>query len=122
MDGSIAVVSHQESPSLVVRPETQPEVSKYRAEAPTLAVKEKDNRGETEHEGIAQAVELANTVAELLDKKISLSYDERINRVIVTVIKESTEEVIRQIPAEEIVKLTAKLREDVRGFLFNHLG
>ena len=61
-------------------------------------------------------------IAELFDTKISLSYDERINRVIVKIMKESTEEVIRQIPPEEVVELTAKLREDFRGLIFNRTG
>ena len=122
MDGSIALASHQVSPSLVVRPETQPEVSKPQAQSPTPAVRAADNGSETGPGSTLQAVELANSVADFFDRKISFSYDERIDRVIVTVLKESTEEVVRQIPPEAIIELIAKLREDFRGLIVNHTG
>jgi flagellar protein FlaG len=67
-----------------------------------------------------KAVELANAIAEVFDRRMSFTYDKRINLVVVKVIRESTEEVIRQIPPEEMVELMAKLREDFRGLLLNH--
>jgi flagellar protein FlaG len=71
---------------------------------------------------ILQAVELANTVADLLDKKISFHYDERIDQVIVSIVEGNSKEVIRQIPPEEIIELTVKLREDFRGLILDQKG
>jgi flagellar protein FlaG len=123
MDGSVELVSHLVNTPLVVRPATtQLEDGKHRAESPKAAAGAKDNMRKDDKADALKAVELANSVAEFFDKKISLSYDERINQVIIKVIRESTEEVIRQIPPEEMVELMVKLREDFRGLIFNHTG
>lgn len=66
-----------------------------------------------------EAVEFANATTELLDKKISFTFDERINHVVVTIVRDSTQEVIRQIPAEEMIELVAQFRDDFRGLIFN---
>ncbi len=79
--------------------------------------KEKDSQKET-----LQAVNFANAVAELFDKKIEFSYDERIQQVVVKIMEGNSEEVIRQIPPEEIIELVAKLREDFRGLIFDQKG
>lgn len=77
----------------------------------------KDSQKET-----LQAVNFANAVAELFDKKIEFSYDERIQQVVVKIMEGNSEEVIRQIPPEEIIELVAKLREDFRGLIFDQKG
>ena len=69
-----------------------------------------------------QEVAFANAITALFDKKISFNYDERIDRVVVKVMRDSTEEVIRQIPPEEMIELIAKFREDLRGLIFNRQG
>lgn len=123
MDGAVGPVSQQVSPPLVVRPATtQPEGSRSRTESPQSVARTEDPESQGEPRRIVQAVELANAAAELFDRRISFNYDERINQVIVRVIRESTEEVIRQIPPEEMVELMAKLRKDLRGLLLNSTG
>lgn len=79
--------------------------------------REEDSQKET-----LQAVNFANAVAELFDKKIEFSYDERIQQVVVKIMEGNSEEVIRQIPPEEIIELVAKLREDFRGLIFDQKG
>ena len=70
----------------------------------------------------AQAVAFANTVAALFDTKLSFNYDERIDRVVVSIKEGSTDEVIRQFPPEEMIELAAKFRAHSRGLILNCQG
>jgi hypothetical protein len=62
----------------------------------------------------------ASQVVSLLDRKMSITYDAHINRFIVKVIRDSTGEVVRQLPAAELVALMTKLRQNVRGLFVQH--
>lgn len=73
-------------------------------------------------EDIKAETEFANAVASLFDKRISFSYDDRINSVVVKVIQEGSEEVIRQIPPKEMIDLRARLKEGFQGLIFNKTG
>ena len=64
-------------------------------------------------------IAFANSVAKLFDKKVSFSYDNRIKQVVVKVVQDGTEEVIRQIPAEEMIALRLKLKENFQGMILN---
>ncbi|RMF90862.1 MAG: flagellar protein FlaG [Nitrospinota bacterium] len=125
MDGAISAVNPSGIPP---SPEVSPigkstEAPRQRAErVPPEEIRSGARRERVGRKDTVEAVDFANTVAEFFDKKISFSYDERIDQVIVKVVEEDTEEVIRQIPPEEIVELVAKLREDFRGLIFNHTG
>lgn len=68
------------------------------------------------------AVSFDNTLVELFDTRLSFNYDERIHRVVVRVLNNGTEEVIRQIPPEHLVDLLAKFQQDLRGLLLNQQG
>jgi uncharacterized FlaG/YvyC family protein len=72
--------------------------------------------------GLVEEVAFANAIAEFLNQQVSFSYDQRINQIVVKVTKGNTEEVIRQIPAEEMIELIAKFRKDFRGLIFNRTG
>jgi flagellar protein FlaG len=98
---------------------TGPQASKQQTEAAQPAAKTEDKNTQDEQGRTANAVTVANTLSEFLDKKISFAYDERINQIIVKVIRESTQEVIRQMPPEEMVELMARLHKDFRGLIFN---
>jgi flagellar protein FlaG len=120
MDGSVGLLSLQTISMPVLRPTTTgPEASKQQTEAAKPGAKTEDKDKQDERGRTADAVAVANTLAEFLDKKISFAYDERIKQVIVKVIRESTQEVIRQIPPEEMVELMARFRKDFRGLIFN---
>jgi flagellar protein FlaG len=123
MTGSVETVSHEAKQSQIVPPAThRSKVSPQRAEALQPTVRAEDHTRKEEQVHIAQAVDAANEIIDFLDKKISFSFDRRINRVIVTVTRESTEEVIRQIPPEEMVERMVRLQEDFRGLVLNHTG
>jgi flagellar protein FlaG len=133
MDGSVGLPSLQTISMPVLRSTTiGPQASKQQTEAAKAAAqtadkntvakpeaKTEDKHKKDELGRIADAVTVANTLADFLDKKISFAYDERINQVIVKIIRESTQEVIRQIPPEELVELMAGFRKDFRGLIFN---
>jgi flagellar protein FlaG len=72
--------------------------------------------------GLVEEVAFANAIAEFLNQQVSFSYDERVNQIVVTVTKGDTEEVIRQIPSEEMIELITKFRKDFRGLIFNRTG
>jgi flagellar protein FlaG len=69
-----------------------------------------------------EEVAFANAIAEFLNQQVSFSYDERVNQIVVTVTKGDTEEVIRQIPSEEMIELITRFRKDFRGLIFNRTG
>ncbi len=99
---------------------------RLREQASLTEVKEvkesKDAQESQAPEDIAAETEFANAVASLFDTRISFSYDDRINSVVVKVTKEGSEEVIRQIPAEEMIDLRARLKEGFQGLIFNKTG
>ena len=75
---------------------------------------------------LVQEVAFANAIAEFLNQKVSFSYDARVDQIVVKVTRGDTEEVIRQIPSEEMIKLMTKFRKDFwkdfRGLIFNRTG
>ena len=72
--------------------------------------------------GVVEEVAFANAIAEFLNQQVSFSYDKRIDQIVVKVTKGNTEEVIRQIPSEEMIELISKFRKDFRGLIFNRTG
>ena len=81
-----------------------------------------ETRQEKASKGLVQEVAFANAIAEFLNQQVSFSYDTRIDQIVVKVTKGNTEEVIRQIPSEEMIKLITKFRKDFRGLIFNRTG
>ena len=103
----------------------------FSAAAPSaeVSIKERDlnqppppSEAERPAEEPREAVALANAVAAFFDTRLSFSYDDRVNRVIVKVMEGDPEKVIRQIPAEEMIEMVARFRDDFRGLVFDHKG
>ena len=72
--------------------------------------------------GVADSVAFANAIAAFLDTQVSFTYDKRIEQIVVKVTKGDSEEIIRQIPSEEMIKMVVQLRQDFRGLIFNRTG
>lgn len=70
---------------------------------------------------INEAMDRIHEAAKLFDRKISLEVEEDLNMVIVKVIDSETNEVIRQIPPEELVELSRNAK-DLKGLLINKEG
>lgn len=54
----------------------------------------------------------------LFNKRLKFSVNQELNKVIVKIIDSSTDEVIKEIPPEEIQRLQARIREAI-GLLFD---
>jgi len=58
-----------------------------------------------------KAVELINETVKMVDKKFEFEVHEGTKRTMVKVIDKETEEVIREIPPEEVLNLVEKMNE-----------
>jgi flagellar protein FlaG len=63
---------------------------------------------------VSQTVSFANTMANLFSTTLSFNYDERIDKVVIRVKEGDTDEVIRQIPPEQMVELAATFKHHLR--------
>lgn len=70
---------------------------------------------------LSQTVKELNEQMYLLDTNISFGFNDEINKMYVTVIENSTGEMIRKIPTEEAMALSAKMKEIV-GMIFDKKG
>ena len=64
-----------------------------------------------------EAVSELNSVAQMLRRELQLAVDEQSGEVVVKVLDEQNDEVIRQIPSEEVLELR-KSMEDMKGVIF----
>lgn len=71
---------------------------------------------------LTKEIAFANSVTKLFDTKVSFSYDDRLKQVIVKVVNNDTGEVIRQIPAEELIKVRLRLKENFQGIILDQQG
>jgi hypothetical protein len=123
MDGLVGLVEHRGSLPLLTREKTvQVAGRQLRAVTPQVAEGATGGPSHIAAESVILVAVLPDTVVEAFDKKMVLSYDARINRVIVEVIRASTEEVISQIPLPEMVELLARFHENFRGLIVDHTG
>lgn len=67
-------------------------------------------------EGVQEAVEDINKVLHYMNERLEFSVHEATNRVMVRVLDRETDEIIREIPPEQILDLVAKL-QDLVGLL-----
>ena len=65
---------------------------------------------------IVEIVDKLNNTVKGHEPKISFSYHEKINRVIMKIIDSDTNEVVREIPAKDVVKLLENLNEYIGVF------
>ena len=70
---------------------------------------------------ISEAMERVAGTAKLFNRKIQLEVESDINMVIVKIIDSETNEVIRQVPPEELVRLSRNAK-DLKGLLIDKEG
>lgn len=61
--------------------------------------------------GVQEAVDEINKVLHYMNERLEFSIHEATNRVMVRVLDRETDEVLREIPPEQILDLVAKLQE-----------
>lgn len=68
--------------------------------------------GRSNHsEELAQAVKDIDSYVQTVRRELQFSVDETLGRTIITVVDGDTQEVVRQIPAEEVLALARHLRQ-----------
>jgi len=80
-----------------------------------------ENTKPVENSSLYDAVERIVNAAKMFDRKINLEVDQETNTVIVKVIDPETDEVVRQIPPEEILELSRNSK-DLTGLLLSVEG
>ena len=83
-----------------------------------LPVKPEEEQKVLPREEIEQVAEFLNESSQLFNILLRFNISEDVDRVIVSVVNRDTDEVIRQIPPEEVVDLAKRLNE-MAGVLFN---
>jgi flagellar protein FlaG len=68
--------------------------------------------GETQvSERVASVVDEMNRAARALNARVSFSIDQRTEKVVIRVIDGETNEVLRQIPPEEVLRIAAHMQQ-----------
>lgn len=90
-------------------------------ELPVVAVKAPPKVPEIEAPDLQQAMEDLQAYVDGLGRSLTFKRDESINANVITVMDSSTNQVVRQIPSEEVVAIARQLRDelaDLRAGLF----
>jgi flagellar protein FlaG len=98
---------------------TAEQVSTGRAVPPSLAAEafaSSGKEGEKQRDEVAHAVRNFNEFFQMVRRTVQFSVDEESGRTIVQVKDAETDELIRQIPSEEILRLAKHLDEFKDGF------
>jgi flagellar protein FlaG len=90
-----------------------PEGGKKSASLPVIEIKAPPKVAEYEPKDIKQAVADLQSFVQGLDRDLSFRLDESIDRSIITVRDANTNELVRQIPAEEIVEIARDIKESL---------
>lgn len=87
---------------------TAVEKNLHQADSATAA--ENRNDRAPSREKVLESVDQLNHASNQLNERLSFSYNEKVNRIIVKVINGSTNEVIREIPPRDIIKLVEHIQ------------
>ena len=60
---------------------------------------------------LLEAVDNANEIGQLLKRKLAFTIDYETDKVVVQVVDEETGEVVRQVPPDEMLKISAHLKK-----------
>ena len=84
--------------------------------SPSTNVKNADEK--PSREAVEKALVKANELARKFSRELNFTYDDRIDKIVVKVMEGDTEKVVRQIPPEEMIRLSVKM-DDLLGMLIN---
>jgi len=98
-------------PAKVAAPEASK--SSVASKLPTIEIKAPPEAPEYKPLDIAKAVAELQAFVDGLDRSLSFRRDESINRSVITVRDANTNQLVRQIPAEEVVEIARQIREDL---------
>lgn len=66
---------------------------------------------------LEESVKKLNSAAEAFNVKLRFSVDERTDRIVVKVIERETEQVIREIPPEQVLNMVAQIQDLIGVFV-----
>lgn len=123
MIGDIDYLSSDKYNSVMIQKSNRMERKKYNGD--TLSHEEikkivEKESPEIDIEKILKSLDQFNSM-DLMNKKIKLYHNKEINRIIISVIDKETNEVIKEIPCEEIQNLAKYLREEL-GNLYDEMA
>lgn len=81
-------------------------------------VEAENDNGKPSREEIEKSLVKINELAKSLSRKLSFSYDDRIEKIVVKVMEGDSEKIIRQIPPEEMIRLSLRM-DEIMGMLIN---
>jgi flagellar protein FlaG len=84
--------------------------NKVRQQSQTVESKNKGN-AEISKPELLKAVNDSNEIGKLLNRKLSFDIDESTEKIIVKIIDEESGEVVRQIPSEEMMRISSHLKK-----------
>ena len=90
-----------------------PAAAKVSAVLPPIEIQAPPKVKEYEPKDIRQAVADLQSFVQGLDRDLSFRLDESIDRSIITVRDANTNQLVRQIPAEEIVEIARDIKQDL---------
>jgi flagellar protein FlaG len=68
-------------------------------------------------ENINNVIDTLNSAAKSVDRRVNFSFNEKTNRVIIKFINGETNEVIREIPPKEMIKLLERMNDFIGMFV-----
>lgn len=124
-DITTSLVSKNITDTSSARKNTLSEVNQKRQEVvldegkvlPTVA----DESVEVDRQALQEAVSSLNEHLQQIQRNLLFSVDESSGKTIVKVVNASTDEVIRQIPTEEVLRISHNIQEqldDISGLIF----
>lgn len=85
--------------------------SPERTETPADAVKNQEKASQPKREDVESAVKNINDFVQKISRSLQFSIDDESGVTVVRVIDKNTDELIRQIPSEEVMNLRKRLNE-----------
>ncbi len=95
--------------TILERPETV--VSKKRREESQESTDASNKSTDITRAELDKAVDYANETGKLLKRKLNFAIDDTTNKVVVRVVDEESGDVIRQVPAPEMLRISAHLKQ-----------
>jgi len=119
MNGIFKQAKLENVPIPEVKDRNYPDTEK--AEKKQEKIETSEDRKKDENIATEEAMEKIVHTAKYFNRRIHLEVEEDLNMMIVKVIDSETDEVIRQIPPEELVELSKNAR-DLKGLLIDKEG
>jgi len=111
----------QSKATAVSQPQKRQDLAAQEANLEGKTLPPETKKAEISSEDIQQAVSELNQHIQNIERDLFFSVDDSSGRTIVRVVNSETEEVIRQIPSEEVLRISRSIHEqmgDISGLIF----